>query len=121
MIIGINHVQVTIPKGAEVQARQFYGVILGLTELEKPESLKKNGGLWFALGNLQVHLGCEDNAHRQQSKAHIAYQVSDIQWWRSRFAQYGVPVKENIPVPGFDRFDIRDPFGNRLEFMQAVQ
>ncbi|MCC9205222.1 hypothetical protein [Arthrobacter sp. zg-Y769] len=35
----LHHVQVSIPKDGEDQARRFYGEALGLTEVEKPPSL----------------------------------------------------------------------------------
>jgi hypothetical protein len=25
-----------------------------------------------------------------------------------------------VPIPGYERFEFRDPFGNRVEFIQAV-
>ena len=31
----------------------------------------------------------------------------------------GVDLIEGIPIPGYDRFEFRDPFGNRVEFIQA--
>ena len=36
MIRGINHVQLTIPRGSEEKARHFYCQTLGLPEIEKP-------------------------------------------------------------------------------------
>ena len=120
MVIGVNHVQVTIPFGAEEEAREFYGKILGLTEIEKPEVLKKNGGLWLQLGSLQLHLGCENNEHRANSKAHIAYNVSDIELLRNKFKKLDIKVYENTQIEGFKRFDIRDPFGNRIELMEPT-
>lgn len=121
MILAINHVQVSIPHGSEATAREFYCGLLGLAEIEKPESVKANGGLWLQLGNLQVHLGCEDNDHRAKTKSHIAYQVDDLQAWRERLNSAGYELFDNVPVPGFERFDLRDPFGNRIEIMQAAR
>lgn len=39
MILGIHHVQITIPTGEEARARAFYCDLLGLEEMEKPASL----------------------------------------------------------------------------------
>ncbi len=44
MIIGVDHAQITIPKGFEKEAKKFYCEFLGLKEIEKPENRKKNGG-----------------------------------------------------------------------------
>ena len=44
MILGLHHAQITIPNGAEKEAKQFYCNVLGLEEIEKPKSLKGRGG-----------------------------------------------------------------------------
>lgn len=122
MISRLNHAQVTIPKGetAEQEARRFYCNLLGLPEIEKPDSLKKQGGFWAQLGNQQLHVGTEEGVDRSKTKAHLAYEVPDLSLWRMRFREAGVAVKESIPIPGYDRFEIRDPFGNRVEFIQPL-
>ncbi|MDQ0226474.1 catechol 2,3-dioxygenase-like lactoylglutathione lyase family enzyme [Metabacillus niabensis] len=48
MIIGLHHVQITIPKGGEKEGKNFYCHLLGLPEIEKPKSLKGRGGFWLA-------------------------------------------------------------------------
>lgn len=120
MILGINHVQLTMPFGEEPTARQFYGELLGLTELQKPEHLKANGGVWFSIGDLQLHLGCEALSNRQISKAHVALNVTSAEHWRVVFTQHSVPIFENAQIEGYKRFDVRDPFGNRIEIMERV-
>ncbi|CAG9295947.1 VOC family protein [Celerinatantimonas diazotrophica] len=120
MIFGINHVQISIPKGAEEQARLFYCELLGLTELEKPEVLKRNGGLWLKVGSTQLHLGIEDLENRHKSKAHVAFEIEDEQSMRELLQCNNVEVMENTQIKGYKRFDIRDPFGNRLEFMEKI-
>jgi hypothetical protein len=45
----LDHVQLCVPPGAEGQAREFYGILLGLAEIEKPEPLQGRGGLWFQI------------------------------------------------------------------------
>jgi catechol 2,3-dioxygenase-like lactoylglutathione lyase family enzyme len=119
MIIGIHHIQITVPPGDEAAARAFYCDTLGLPEAEKPDSLKGRGGFWVQVGNRQLHVGVEEGVDRARTKAHIAYQVDDLVVWRERLAAAGVTALESVPIPGFDRFECRDPFGNRLEFIQA--
>ena len=58
-ILGIDHVQLSIPEGGEDAARGFYEGILGLTEVPKPRELADRGGRWFAAGGTHVHLGVE--------------------------------------------------------------
>jgi catechol 2,3-dioxygenase-like lactoylglutathione lyase family enzyme len=120
MILGIDHVQITVPREAISAARAFYCGVLGLPEIEKPESLRKRGGFWLQVGDRQVHVGIEDGVNRQATKAHIAYAVRDLAGWRQRLATAGVQALESVPIPGFDRFEFRDPFGNRVEFIEST-
>jgi catechol 2,3-dioxygenase-like lactoylglutathione lyase family enzyme len=119
-ITRLDHVQITIPIGAEAAARTFYCGLLGLPEIEKPESLKGRGGLWLQVGDMQIHLGTEDGINRHATKAHIAYQVDDIAYWLRVMAENGVEIGDSVPIPGCQRFEIRDPFGNRVEFIQPT-
>ena len=119
-ITRLNHVQITIPKGAEAQARAFYCDILGLQEIEKPESLKGRGGFWLQVGDMQIHVGTEDGVDRATTKAHIAYQVDDLAAYQKQIEAQGIQIGDAVPIPGYERFEIRDPFGNRVEFIQPV-
>lgn len=112
----IHHVQVAMPAGGEVQARAFYRDVLGFREVEKPESLKPKGGVWFETGNLQVHLGV-DAEFVPAKKAHVAYLVADLGAVRNRVVSAGLPVVEDDDLPGFERFYTSDPFGNRVEIL----
>jgi hypothetical protein len=40
--------------------------------------------------------------------------------WRARLAAAGVTILDSVPIPGFDRFEFRDPFGNRVEMIAPV-
>ena len=115
--LAIDHVQITIPIGQEQIARAFYCGVLGLTEIEKPESLKVRGGLWLEVGGQQLHIGVEDGIDRATSKAHVAYRVNDIPHWRAKLEQAGCVILDSVPIPGHDRFETRDPFGNRIELI----
>jgi catechol 2,3-dioxygenase-like lactoylglutathione lyase family enzyme len=118
VIIAIDHVQITVPKGAEMAAREFYCGLLGLAEIEKPAALKPRGGFWLSVGDRQVHVGVEDGVDRQATKAHVAYRVRDLEAWRRKLAAAGVAVEDGIQTPGQKRFEIRDPFGNRIEMVE---
>ena len=71
--IKIDHIQITIPKGAEDDARSFYSGLLGLEEIEKPEALKQSGGVWFKIDNMELHLGIEENIIK--TKSHPAFEI----------------------------------------------
>lgn len=119
-IISLHHAQITIPKGSEEQARAFYCSLLGLPEIEKPASLQGRGGFWLQVGDRQVHVGTEDGVERSHTKAHLAYQVTDIAALQKQLQEKGFVALDAVPIPGFARFEIRDPFGNRIEFIQEL-
>lgn len=116
-ILGFDHVQVTAPRGAEQQARAFYGALLGLSEITKPPALAGRGGAWFRCGDRELHIGVEDD-FQPQRKAHPAFRVTNLAVVRERLAAAGHAITEDVPLPGRQRFETRDPFGNRLEFQQ---
>jgi catechol 2,3-dioxygenase-like lactoylglutathione lyase family enzyme len=120
MITGIHHVQITVSPEDEQAARAFYCGVLGLPEVNKPDSLKGHGGFWVQVGDRQLHIGIEENVNRARTKAHVAYQVSDVAERRERLVTAGIAVLESVPIPGFARFECRDPFGNRLEMIQQL-
>lgn len=117
-ILRLHHGQVSIPKDSEDQARRFYCDLLGFKEIQKPDSLKDRGGFWLDLEEMQIHFGVEDGIDRRATKAHLAYQVTDLKGWREKLGVKGIQVQEGVPFPGYDRFEFRDPFGNRVEFLE---
>ncbi|WP_204166829.1 VOC family protein [Bacillus sp. CGMCC 1.16541] len=116
-IQGIDHIQLTGPKGCEEEARTFYVDKLGLTEIPKPESLRKNGGVWFQCGNQEVHIGVEEG-FTPQKKAHPAFVVKHLRTFRQHLRDVGIATKEDTPIAGRERFFVQDPFGNRIEFLE---
>jgi catechol 2,3-dioxygenase-like lactoylglutathione lyase family enzyme len=120
MLLRLHHAQITVPPERVEEARDFYCGVLGLKEIEKPESLKGRGGFWVALGDQQIHIGTEDGFDRLTTKAHLAYQVDNLDEWRARLTELGLKWENGIAIPGYDRVEFRDPFGNRAEFIQAV-
>ena len=93
--------------------------MLGLIEVQKPEALKERGGFWLEVGGQQLHIGVEGGVDRTSSKAHVAYRVGDLPRWRARLERAGCLILESIPIPGHDRFETRDPFGNRIELIAS--
>jgi catechol 2,3-dioxygenase-like lactoylglutathione lyase family enzyme len=119
-LLRVHHAQITIPKGAEDAAREFYCGLLGLEEVPKPESLQGRGGFWLQIGDFQVHVGTENDFDRTQTKAHVAYEVHGLDTWREKLTRYGTTILDGVPIPGLDRFEFRDPFGNRVEFLEKA-
>jgi len=118
MIIGIDHVQITVPRGQEPAARDFYCNVLGLTEIEKPDALKPRGGFWLKVGDRELHVGTEEGVNRQGTKAHVAFAVDDLAFWRTRLTEADFALEDGVPIPGCERFEFRDPFGNRVELIR---
>ena len=117
-ITGIDHVQVAMPVGAEEIARAFYSGVLGLDEIDKPAVLAVRGGCWFQCGGAQLHLGA-DPQFQAAKKAHPALLVRDFALLVQSLEAQGVAVQPEDMVAGRQRATIADPFGNRVELIQA--
>lgn len=118
MLLRIDHIQLAAPKGCEDAAREFYGMVLGLPEIEKPEALRDRGGCWFECGGQQLHIGVEAT-FQPARKAHPAFAVQDLAQLRKVLAGRGVKITEDDTLPSMKRFYAEDPWGNRLEFLEA--
>lgn len=120
-----DHIQLAIPANKEMEARAFYGDLLGLQEIEKPDALKARGGCWFQIGandlnfTSQLHLGVEVE-FRPAKKAHLAFRVKDYEDLQHRLEQAGFTVTPDTVLKDVERFYTHDPFGNRLEFIKEV-
>jgi catechol 2,3-dioxygenase-like lactoylglutathione lyase family enzyme len=114
----LDHVQLCVPPGAEPAAREFYGTLLGLREIEKPAPLKANGGLWFEVADIQLHIGVERD--QTKSKRHPAFEVENIEAVRSYLEAHGVRTKDEISLARIKRFSFFDPFDNRIELLEKT-
>jgi catechol 2,3-dioxygenase-like lactoylglutathione lyase family enzyme len=116
----IDHVQLAAPPGCEEAAREFFGGLLGLRELRKPPALAARGGVWFAVGDQQLHIGVEQD-HTPAGKAHPAFAAaSDLDALAERLSAAGHAVLWDDELPGVRRFFVHDPWGNRLEILSTV-
>lgn len=119
MLSGIDHVQLAAPPGCEAEARNFFGCLLELEEIEKPEPLRSRGGCWFKLGSIQLHIGVEE-AFRPATKAHPALAVHNINAVFEVLEGAGVQCIWDEALEGIRRFYANDPWGNRLEFTEPT-
>lgn len=117
-ILGLDHIQLSMPPGEEAACRSFYVGVLGLVEVPKPEVLARRGGCWFEGPGTVVHLGTEES-FRPALKAHAAFRVRDLEAARNTLRLARAPVVEDDAVEGVRRFYSKDVFGNRLEFVEA--
>ena len=114
----IDHVLLAMPAGRESDARAFYRDLLGIPEIVKPPQLAARGGCWFEAGELKVHLGV-DKDFAPARKAHPAFIVDDLGGLTNNLKQAGYRLVEDTPLEGYDRIFVDDPFGNRIELIQA--
>jgi len=114
----LHHVQLAMPPGEEQAARAFFGDVLGMMEVQKPPALAARGGAWFRAGGVELHLGVEAD-FRAARKAHPGILVQDLDGVVDRLRDAGQDVTWDDEFPGFRRVYAYDPFGNRLEFLEA--
>ena len=132
----IHHVQIMIPAGREDEARGYYQGLLGFRPLERPAGMP-GASVWFRTGTAEIHLGIQSAAPDAESRAHVAFAVPPAEFNRLREAILGADFEVREAVgggggtggasgagggagPAWRRFHTRDPFGNRLEFMEDV-
>ncbi|MFF2754070.1 VOC family protein [Psychrobacillus sp. NPDC058041] len=115
----IDHVQLAAPKGSETIARKFFGEILGFQEIEKPEKLRKKGGVWFQFNTYQIHIGIEE-PFTPAKKAHPAFEVENLDALKMHLNQNEVNFMVDTDLPGANRIYVHDPFGNRIEILEWI-
>jgi catechol 2,3-dioxygenase-like lactoylglutathione lyase family enzyme len=112
---GIDHVQLAIPVGGEADARAFFVGLLGLREVQKPAAMEARGGAWFEAGSVKIHVGAEE-AFIAARKAHPALSVRGLELL---IESSGLEAEWNDEISGVTRCHISDPFGNRIELIEA--
>src|SRR5215467_9038856 len=137
-IVGVHHVQLAMPAGGEDDARCFYSGLLEIPEVQKPAELAKRGGAWFETSAVRVHqaelakrggawfetsavrvhLGVETD-FRPARKAHPGLLVENLESLVMRLRDAGYEVIGAEPMPGYNHIYVHDPFGNRLELLEA--
>jgi len=118
MVTALHHVNVTVPAELEAATKEFYGSVLGLQQVPKPPGSRRSGA-WYQIGATQLHLSVEDETDNASSSRHVCFTVSDLNAAEKKFREAGVEiVSDPRPIPGTQRFYVRDPGGNQLEIVQ---
>lgn len=118
-IIEINHVNVIVPKSLEDAAKHFYGSVLGLKQIPKPIELQANGGAWYDLGAVQLHLSAKAEVV-YPPRGHVCFTVADVPLAEERLRDEGVEIiPDDQPVAGQPRFYVCDPGRNLIEVAQS--
>jgi catechol 2,3-dioxygenase-like lactoylglutathione lyase family enzyme len=118
-VVALDHVQLAMPPGGEAEADAFYSGLLGLSVVPKPEVLAARGGRWFSRGAVQVHLGVEED-FRPARKAHPALRVTGFDALVVELGAGGWTWRLDEELAGVRRLFVDDPFGNRIEIVEAV-
>lgn len=118
-VSGIHHVMIAVPDGTDGAVRRFYGGLLGFAEVAKPAVMAGRGGLWFQAGTQQLHVASTPGFHPAE-RPHVAMIVDDLEAMRVRLEAAAHATRNDTGFDGYERFHVRDPFGNRLEFMSLV-
>lgn len=118
LLTGLDHVLIEAPGGCEDAARTFFGGLLGLTELQKPAELQKNGGAWFLLPDgRQLHIGVTPE-FMPRRKGHPGLRTHDLNAVKAHLDAHHVPYRADTEA-GVPRIFLQDPWGNRLEIVQG--
>ena len=110
----LQHVGITVRPEEIDPARAFYRDTLGLPELYATER-----ALVYGLGRegeLELHViaGAPPDGSAEH---HFALEVAELEDTRTRLAGNGCEIADARPVGGRERFFVRDPFGNLIEFV----
>lgn len=94
VIKSIDHIQLAAPQCSEKIARNFYGGIMGFAKIQKPEELRKRGGVWFVFKEFQIRIGIE-KPFSPAKKAHPAFEVENIGAFKLHLLNNGVTCTED--------------------------
>jgi|SRR5215831_6946459 len=118
MVTVLHHVNVTVPPQLEEATKHFYASVVGLKQVPKPAAARQVGA-WYQIGDNQLHLSIENEPHGRLSSRHVCFHVNDLAAAEEKFRNAGVEIiRDAHPVPGTERFYVRDPGGNQLEIVQ---
>ncbi|HEY9663881.1 MAG TPA: VOC family protein [Allocoleopsis sp.] len=102
------------------QAKQFYGTILGLTQVDRP---LKYPGVWYQVGEIQIHLIADEtfasklqNPEKWGRNPHLALAVDNLEAAKAHLAAYGYPTQ--LSASGRTALFTQDPDGNVIELTE---
>ena len=119
MIRSIHHVTLPIPPGGEAEGLAFYVDLLGLERIPKPEPMGVTGAWLRFPDGRHIHLQA-DPAWKPIDPPHPALVTDDLAGLVSRLEDAGFRFEYDDLWPGVRRGFTWDPFGNRLELMDAT-
>ena len=114
--IRVDHVQINVTDLP--RARQFYGGLLELDEIPRPESFTF-AGCWYRIGDVDLHLVVREP--EPTSARHFCLWVANVNAAAKEIesAGYHVNWDHKFKIPGVDRFFVFDEDNNRIEIQGA--
>ncbi|MDQ0229350.1 VOC family protein [Metabacillus malikii] len=118
-IDSIHHVSLAVKDLSK--AKQFYGTILGLQEIARPDF--DFPGAWYQVGNQQLHLIVEpmattfrNNPKIDSKDGHFAIRIQNYEETLTYLKSKGVKFEEyRYSVSGFAQIFCADPDDNLIE------
>jgi catechol 2,3-dioxygenase-like lactoylglutathione lyase family enzyme len=115
----INHVTLAVPAGEHEKVRAFYGGLLGLKEVERPDALNQVYDLiWYEWMDILLHIDFSPPWATPAENRHVAVEVKDLPAVRAYVERQGAKTLEAVAMPDRERFYLLDPFGNYFEIME---
>jgi catechol 2,3-dioxygenase-like lactoylglutathione lyase family enzyme len=122
MVKRLQHTSVPMPPGGEETARDFYGKVLGMREIPKPEGLAAMRLVWFAANEDgdEVHVFTEEEIGSNSAAQHLCLEVDDLSVFERRLSEAGYMVDIPETIYNRPRLFTRDPFHNLIELVQIL-
>ena len=116
----LQHTSVPMPPAGEEKARAFYGEVLGMREIPKPEGLAAMTVVWFAANDDgdEVHVFKEEQLGRNTAAQHLCLEVDDVEAYKTRLRDHGYEVVIPEAIHNRPRLFVRDPFDNLIELVE---
>jgi catechol 2,3-dioxygenase-like lactoylglutathione lyase family enzyme len=111
--VSLHHVQLPYPVDKRAEMHQFYADYLGFKEIGEGKTSRFQfdlGGTWLSLAPSPFVVS--------DVIAQLAIHVLDLPTVRHRLLQAGFVLEESQALPGYRRFFVDDPAGNRLEILE---
>ena len=93
----IKHLHTAILVSDLAKAEHFYGQVLGLSKIDR---ILKYPGIWYQLGNFQIHLILDSklkkelqNPEKWGRNPHFALAVTNLEAAKTRLESYGCPIQ----------------------------
>ena len=130
MVKRVDHLNVQVPPEREEAGKHFYGTLLGLKQLKKPDSLGPAGAHYCISEDpwYELHLGVARETTiddiNTNLRNHLGFQVDDLSAARKAFVDAGFEILEATAAYSEsrdfhqERFFVFDPGGNRIEILE---